>query len=123
MFITREEAEIAWLKLEKRLRASVAASLEDNLTLCLFVKALESVIIYYIEFSKAPPISLIPPVLSEMLVSPIECVVSKKNKELNNIDGITSLAISLKDSAFHRLFVHATCQFYGLKTKVYKNIT
>jgi hypothetical protein len=75
---------------------------------------------YYIEFGKSPPISLIPPVLSEMLVSTIECVSIKKKNDLPNNNGIAPLAIALKDSAFHRLFVHATCQFYGLKTKVCK---
>ena len=98
------EAEVAWYQIENRLRAIVVRSLQTA-EFCYFVRALEAVLLLFLIQGDAPEISLVPEVLSANLEQPIE----RSGK---------SLLIALKDSSFHRLLLHAACQFYGLRSKV-----
>lgn len=110
-------AEICWIRLEKRLRAIVIRTL-DNLNMCLFVQALESVLMFLIERGIAPPASITPRVLLDMIDSPIYCLGSNIDDDSTVTCAHTNtLVISLKDSSFHRLLLHATAQFYGLRSK------
>lgn len=138
------EAHRCWLRVEKRLRVTVTHTLKNNISMCLFVQALESVLMYFIEKKSAPPMSVIPPTLTEYLESPLLCNEVKVEQaapdeasggeadvvadvEIPETDTpptthsatVHTLTISLKDSSFHRLLLHATCQFYGLKSKSY----
>lgn len=106
------KAEEAWMKVEKRLRQTVLRTL-GSLYYCLFVQALESVLQFFCEKRAAPPSAIIPQAMSEMLESPIS-VTSVASEE-----DVPQLTIALKDSPFHRLLLHATCQFYGLKSQSY----
>ena len=58
--------------------------------------------------NNAPPAQLIPSELALALSEPL-----RRTTE----DDVTYMVVSLQDSAFHRLLLHATCQFYGLKSK------
>ena len=133
------EAHRCWLRVEKRLRITVTHTLKNNISMCLFVQALESVLMYFIEKKSAPPMSVIPPTLTEFLESPLLCNEMKVEQLIHGdtsdnttavdtdipetdtppLMTIHTLTISLKDSSFHRLLLHATCQFYGLKSKSY----
>ena len=96
------EAEAAFYLIEVRLRNIVIRSLENE-DLCHFVRSLECILLYYIAQQNIP--SQIPLALVDKLEGPLETTGG-------------SLIVSLKDSSFYRLLLHATCQFYGLRSKV-----
>ena len=98
------QAEIAWYQIEHRLRAVVVRSFEKE-EFCLFVQALEAVLLFFLSQGKAPASHLIPEALSVQLEVPLDVSDS-------------SLSIVLRNSSFHRLLLHAACQFYGLRSKV-----
>ena len=98
------QAETAWYQIEHRLRAVVVRSFEKE-EFCLFVQALEAVLLFFLSQGKAPASHLIPEALSVQLEVPLDVSDS-------------SLSIVLKNSSFHRLLLHAACQFYGLRSKV-----
>jgi hypothetical protein len=98
------EAETAWYRIENRLRAVVVRSLQKE-ELCYFVRAIEAVLLLYLAHGEAPAEALVPKMLAMNLEQPIE-------------RSAASLVITLKDSSFHRLLLHAACQFYGLRSKV-----
>jgi hypothetical protein len=98
------EAETSWFQIENRLRSVVVRTLEKD-EFCLFVRALEAVIMYFLEENDAPQHSLVPPALARMLARPITMSSG-------------SVTVALRDSSFHRLLLHAVCQFYGLHSKV-----
>ena len=97
-------AEAAWYQIENRLRAIVVRSLQRE-EFCLFVQAVEAVLLFFLSRGEVPTSHLLPEVLAEHLESPL------------TLSG-SSLVVYLKDSSFHRLLLHATCQFYGLRSKV-----
>ena len=96
------EAEACFYLIEVRLRNVVVRSLESE-DLCHFVRSLECILLYYIAQQDIPPQG--PMALYDKLESPLETTGG-------------SLIVSLKDSSFYRLLLHATCQFYGLRSKV-----
>ena len=96
------EAEACFYLIEVRLRNVVVRSLESE-DLCHFVRSLECILLYYIAQQNIP--SQVPLALVDKLESPLETTGG-------------SLIVSLKDSSFYRLLLHATCQFYGLRSKV-----
>jgi hypothetical protein len=98
------EAESAWYRIENRLRAIVVRSLQRE-EFCFYVRAVEAVLLYFLAKQEAPPHSQVPEAFGLFLEQHIEHL------------GL-SLKIVLKDSSFHRLLLHAVCQFYGLKSKV-----
>ena len=97
-------AETAWYQIENRLRAIVVRSLQRE-EFCLFVQAVEAVLLFFLSQGGVPTSHLLPEILAEHLESPL------------TLSG-SSLVFYLKDSSFHRLLLHATCQFYGLRSKV-----
>jgi hypothetical protein len=98
------EAEAAWYQIENRLRAVVVRSLQKE-EFCLFVQALEAVLLFFLAQGEAPSSHLLPAELAAYLEQPL------------SLSG-SSLVVLLKHSAFHRLLLHAACQFYGLRSKV-----
>lgn len=107
-----EQAESAWMKVEKKIR-SVIPTILNNIEICLFVLSLETLLVYFIENQVVPPLHMIPRNLSNSLEYPIS--VSINNDQ-------PFLTITLKESSFKRLLLHATCQFYGLKSKSFNDI-
>ena len=99
-----QESEAAWYRIEHRLRSVLIKSLKCD-TICLLLRSLEAIVLLFLDQGVAPPVNLTPQPLSDLLEMPI--FVSS-----------ASLIIALKDSSFHRLLLHAVCQFYGLRSKV-----
>jgi hypothetical protein len=102
------EAEIAWLNVEKRLRSVLFRSLLNSDQFRSYVEALEIVILSFLETDALLDHSVVPVALSSCLLSPMRVTSSG------------GIELSLKDSPFHRLLLHATCQFYGIKSKVFR---
>lgn len=101
-----QEGEAAFLQIEKRLRSIISTSCETNSSVIPLLKAMEICIIFSALWRIALPMEHIADDLRACLLSqPI-------------FDDNGNLIISLRDSAFHRLLLHGTCQFYGLKSKV-----
>ena len=65
------------------------------------------------ENDNVPPLNMIPKNFSSSLEYPMS--VS------NNNNNQTFLTITLKESSFKRLLLHATCQFYCLKSKSFND--
>jgi hypothetical protein len=132
-------AEKAWLLVEKRLRTSVQEAMEYRPDILNFVQSFEALLMYFAEKLDVPPSTLVPPPLASVLAQPLELrrnashnsrsKSKSKNKielkmESNDIESSVSSNYSIRinvssagsDSAFYRLFVHATSQFYGFKS-------
>lgn len=106
-----------WNRIQNRLKITTIHSLRSNANLSLFVQELERILLYYIEYQKIPQV--IHDCILHRLDKPIaiSCPLTKM-KNTNSTDSADMvLTISLKDSSFHRLLLHATCQFYGLISK------
>lgn len=100
-------ADQLWVhRVEKRLRTIVSKALCENVEHCIFLHAVSIVLMYFCEKKTVPPMSVIPSALSTQLQKGLK-ITSSSNE----------LVIPLKDSSFHRLLVHAGCQFYGLISK------
>ena len=106
-----ETAERAWYKIEKRLRTIIPTIL-NNVQICLYLRALELILIYFMEKQSVPPVNTIPHHFIESLEHPL--IVSTNNNQ-------QFLTITLKESSFKRLLLHATCQFYGMKSKSFNS--
>jgi len=101
------EAEIAWMNVEKKLRLLLFRSIVDSEAFRSYVQALEIVLLSLVETKKLPSHSMLPSQLTDVLRSNL----------LVDEDGNAQLLF--KDLPFHRLLLHATCQFYGLKSQSY----
>jgi len=134
-------AETAWLLVEKKLRVAVQDTLSIKPDVMFpYVQALEAVLMFFSEKLEAVPAHVTPPALGDLLAEPVTMVrqtkpVSKAQKEVYKDaasvgDSVPALALapaarcSLRfhikdcpDAAFFRLFLHATSQFYGFKSK------
>jgi len=105
------DAEVAWLNVEKRLRGVVAPALKKSVELSDFVLALQVVLSFFSDTQTAPPVAFVPIALSRYLRAPLELSKSTSSS------APPSLVVSLVDSSFHRLLLHATCQFYGFRSR------
>ncbi len=135
-----KEAEEAWLKVEKRLRSAVQDTILVKPDMLAFVESLEAVLMYFAEKLEATPAQLTPPLLAEMIAEPltVEKHVAKSSSKSKKAEGAAtanrgaedagaavkpargSLRVNIKDgthAAFYRIFVHATCQFYGFQSR------
>ena len=130
-------AEAAWLLVEKRLRGAVQDTLSIKPDVMFhYVQALEAVLMFFSEKLEAVPANATPPALRDLLAEPLSVVRvarprSKGQKVVHKDDAGTaeaaaasaarcSLRVNIKDgadAAFYRLFLHATAQFYGFKSK------
>jgi len=134
-------AETAWLLVEKRLRVAVQDTLSIKPEVMFhYVQALEAVLMFFSEKLEAVPAHVVPTALAGLLAEPLTLVrqvlpkgkgKGKGQREVS-IDAAgaagaapapaarCSLRFNIKDSAdaaFYRLFLHATSQFYGFKSK------
>ena len=92
-----------WKKVDKKLRNVVPAAINQD-GYAKFVAGLETIVYYFLERDQAPPPVMVVKEVQEVLLEPIKVVNSKLN-------------ICLKDSAFHRILLHAVCQFHELISK------
>lgn len=97
----RETAEIAWLRVEKKIRTIIT----QTMTVALKVmEEIQEVIL------KAVAMNMLG---ADYGSSSLESVP----KSSIVLDTHNNLVFSLQESSFHRLLLHGTCQFYGLHSK------
>lgn len=100
------EAEEAWIKIEKRIRAAIVRSFATSEIIQTFVSDIERVLLHFAHTRQALCEDKLSDELKKDISQPI-CVDKGGN-----------LVISLSDSAFRRLLVHGIAQFYGLQSNV-----
>ena len=130
-------AETAWLLVEKRLRVAVQDTLSIKPEAMFhYVQALEAVLMFFSEKLEAVPAHVVPVALGALLAEPLTLVRQVRPKGKGQREASPdaagaagadpapaarcSLRFNIKDSAdaaFYRLFLHATAQFYGFKSK------
>ncbi|KAG5192352.1 hypothetical protein JKP88DRAFT_351961 [Tribonema minus] len=101
-----EDAEERFARIPKRLRDVVTQSLHGA-TLRAYVAAVEATLLYFITARALPPTT--PDPLAEALRTPLQLQAGPK--------GGARLGVALHDSPFHRLLLHAACQYHGLLSK------
>eukprot|EP00611_Tribonema_gayanum_P028627 TRINITY_DN7404_c1_g1_i2.p1 TRINITY_DN7404_c1_g1~~TRINITY_DN7404_c1_g1_i2.p1 ORF type:complete len:290 (+),score=118.72 TRINITY_DN7404_c1_g1_i2:95-964(+) len=101
-----EDAEERFARIPKRLRDVVTQSLHGA-TLRAYVAAVEATLLYFITARALPPTT--PDPLAEALRTPLQLQAGPK--------GGGRLGVALHDSPFHRLLLHAACQYHGLLSK------
>jgi len=99
----KSEAEKAWMGVEKKLRDVVVGNY-TKLNMIDFLQSVELLLLYFQMNSTPPPETHIPKNFLRHLRKPITCSQS-------------SMMVCLKDSPFHRLFLHTACQYHGLLSK------
>lgn len=100
------DAEDAWLKVEKRIRAAISRSFATSDVIEDFLAQLEQVILHFIHTKQALGLDKLSDELKKELAQPI------------SVDRSGNLVIPLHESAFRRLLVHGVAQFYGLQSNV-----
>jgi hypothetical protein len=100
------EAEQRFALIEKRLRDVVTQALRsDSYSLGAFLQELETVLQQFLAAHTAPVHTELSPEFAKALRAPI------------SVDSKGCLCVALQDSPFHRLLLHAVCQYYGLHSK------
>lgn len=102
------DAENAWMKVEKRIRAAISRSFASSDVIEDFLTQLEQVILHFVHTKQALSADKLSDELKKELAQPI------------SIDRAGNLVIPLHESAFRRLLVHGVAQFYGLQSNVSK---
>ena len=135
------DAEKSWLLVEKKLRINVQNALNVRPEMITFVEAFEAILMYFAEKLSSPPANIIPSSLSSLLASPLTVktklrksrsssssskteseteIKTETETETETQSTIYSLRVHVQasggDSAFYRLLIHATSQFYGFKS-------
>lgn len=100
------DAEDAWLKVEKRIRAAISRSFASSDVIEDFLAQLEQVILHFVHTKQALSANKLSDELKKELAQPI------------SVDRSGNLVIPLHESAFRRLLVHGVAQFYGLQSHV-----
>ena len=100
-------AELSWINVEKKLRQIVVKAIVKNVDIMNFIVDLEKLLVaYYIEGNELNVREYIGEALRTTL------------QRLPHVDDNGDLSVQFVDSAFHRLLLHAICQFYGFKSSV-----
>ncbi|CAK4484389.1 unnamed protein product [Aphanomyces euteiches] len=119
------EAENMFTRVDKRARSILLATFTSMQE---YVEAVELVVVHFVQWNEAP--SDISPMLLNWLAAPMTVetltpmvreakAASTRMKPSKHKE--TVLVLPLADSPFHRLLIHATCQFYGLHSKSHFN--
>lgn len=120
-----ELAEYSWLKVEKRLRTIITVAVTENMEARLFVTLLEEILLeFYLYLQQLEEISqnkedpLVPmPSFSFPLPDDQKHLFLRPLKLKLSTRSLPTLQIALINSAYHRLLLHATCQFHGTFSK------
>jgi len=110
-----DRAMFAWGMVEKRLRSVVIRTM-SNVETQTFVIALEDLLLEmeHLDTLSSPPSSIdVPDSVKHLFVGK-----AKYSRPRSINGGQSSLVVSLVDSAFHRLILHAVCQFHCHHSKV-----
>jgi hypothetical protein len=119
-----ERAEVAWRKVERRLRQVVALAIVNQSEARNFILMLEDILLEMDAYldrleeeqekegraASVPFVYSIPHEMEHHFARPVRVSASPKHAPV--------LQITLRDSAYHRLLLHATCQFHSRNSKV-----
>lgn len=100
------DAEEAWIKIEKRIRAAIVRSFATSEVIQDFLADIERVLLHFAHTRHALSEEKLSDELKKDISQPIA------------VDKSGNLVIPLSDSAFRRLLVHGVAQFYGLQSNV-----
>ncbi|OQR90930.1 hypothetical protein ACHHYP_05129 [Achlya hypogyna] len=117
------EADDMFTRIDRRARAVLAASFE---AMHIYIQAIEDVIVHFVKWNEVISSVEIVPVLANMLSGPMTVVettplvretkaASSRTRPAKHKD--TVLVLPLVESSYHRLLIHAVCQFYGLHSQ------
>ena len=101
------DAETAWIKIEKRIRAAIVRSFTSSEVIRQFLHDMERVILHFAHTRSCPAWEVVPDALRKDVT-----------QQPFSLDKAGNLVVPLQDSAFRRLLVHGVAQFYGLQSKV-----
>lgn len=122
-----EKAEFSWIKLEKKLRAVVKTSILNQANARSFVLLIEDLLLEMEDHMEKirlntddgnktnskkniPFIYSLPNEMQHLFLRPIKFITTSRS---------TNFQITLINSSYHRLLLHATCQFHGRTSKVF----
>ncbi|CAM9265940.1 unnamed protein product [Ectocarpus sp. 12 AP-2014] len=109
-----EDAEERFLLVERRLRDIVVRALR-NPALVGFVKGLETLLGEFTQTQQTP--TEMPSALRSALASPPKVEVRKEARKSSEAAAGATLLVPLGPSPFHRLLLHALCQYQKLRSK------
>ncbi|CAM9850205.1 unnamed protein product, partial [Ectocarpus sp. 13 AM-2016] len=109
-----EDAEERFLLVERRLRDIVVRALRNS-ALVGFLEGLETVLGEFTQTKQIP--TEMPPALRSALASPPKVEVRKEAGKSSQAGAGVTLLVPLGPSPFHRLLLHALCQYQKLRSK------
>lgn len=102
-------ADVAWLKVENRLRPILSQALTKDPQLGQLLFCLEQAIFAFAsQSSSLHLVNLLIKSKAQQYFA-VDCVLDEESQRLH---------VQLIDSAYYRLLLHGICQFYGLNSKV-----
>ncbi|RQM22363.1 hypothetical protein B5M09_005713 [Aphanomyces astaci] len=125
----KPSADDMFTRVDKRARSILLASF---VSMQEYVHAVEQVVVHFVQWNQVLPSEDFSPTLVNWLAAPITIdVVTPMVRDSKAAGGRakpakhdeTVLVVPLLESPFHRLLIHATCQFYGLLSKSHYNPT
>ncbi|CAN0232546.1 unnamed protein product [Ectocarpus sp. 12 AP-2014] len=109
-----EDAEERFLLVERRLRDIVVRALRNS-ALVGFLEGLETLLGEFTQTKQIP--TEMPPALRSALASPPKVEVRKEAGKSSEAGAGATLLVPLGPSPFHRLLLHALCQYQKLRSK------
>ncbi|OQS06012.1 hypothetical protein THRCLA_20466, partial [Thraustotheca clavata] len=118
-----QEAEEMFMRIDQRARTILSKSFESMVA---YIEAIEDVIVHFVKWNEVISTIEIAPFLASMLSGEMSVVettplvretraASSRTRPSKHKD--TVLLLPLVESSYHRLLIHAVCQFYGLHSK------
>ena len=112
----------AWMQVERRLRQVVRRVILSQPETHAYCRGLEMLLVCLAHSGALPEPEMMPEALRALLVArpSVDSFFPSEDKSVGESEGGVigrELTLHLADSSFHRLLLHAVCQFYGLKSK------
>ncbi|KDO33252.1 hypothetical protein SPRG_02061 [Saprolegnia parasitica CBS 223.65] len=117
------EADDMFTRIDRRARSVLAASFD---AMHIYIQAIEDVIVHFVKWNEVMSTIELDPVLANMLSGPMRVLETtpvvretkaggSRTRPAKHKDSV--LVLPLVESSYHRLLIHAVCQFYGLDSK------
>ena len=108
----------AWMQVERRLRQVVRRVILSQPETHAYCRGLEMLLVCLAHSGALPEPEMMPEALRSLLVArpSVDNFGASEGEGEGGVLG-RELTLHLADSSFHRLLLHAVCQFYGLKSK------
>ncbi|ETW09962.1 hypothetical protein H310_00379 [Aphanomyces invadans] len=123
------EADDMFTRVDKRARSILLSSF---VSMQEFIEAVESFVVHFVQWNEVQSANVLSPRLTSWLAAPMTIDIvtpmvrdakaaGTRSKPAKHSE--TVLVVPLLESPFHRLLIHATCQFYGLNSKSHFDAT